>query len=224
MILAHHLRDERSDRPPGEPRDFLGVSRVVSSCGMIRIAARVSHAVRRWADVAALCLIGTCCIGAAGNPDHAPPPSRSADGFSIGPGWTVTLGSAYFDTLPFPRDRVLPVAVQAIAADEWRVGSADEVTGRIVTHWKPVRHLFVRLVMGEIRERCVIDVTPLGAQRCVVKFRAALATRKSIARSSLMPRVEKEYKESVIRWQRRVRRALARSDSLGVETGGRSTE
>ncbi|MFN0151094.1 MAG: hypothetical protein ACKVU1_10375 [bacterium] len=172
--------------------------------------------------MALLCAIGACCLGAGaprtrGTP--SPLPSRNVDGFSIGPGWTVTLGAAYVDTLPFPRERVLPVASQVITADEWRVQSTDNITGRIVTRWKPVRHVFVRLVMGEVRQRCVIDVTPLGARRCVVKFRAALATKKSIARSSLMPKVEKEYKESVIRWQRRLRSALAQKDSLGVETG-----
>ncbi len=189
------------------------------SRGMILTAARRLQAVRKCAEAMVLCLMGLCCLGAGAQKDHAAPPPRNADGFSIGPSWTVTLGAAYHDTLPFPRDRVLPVASQAITADEWRVQSTDNITGRIITRWKPVRHLFVRLVMGEVRERCVIDVTPLGAQRCVVKFRAALATKKSVARSALMPKVEKEYKESVIRWQRRVRRALARNDSLGVETG-----
>lgn len=177
------------------------------------------HAVRKCAEFLVLCLIATGSLTAISQTTHAAPPSRSSDGFSIGPGWTVTLGAAYLDTLPFPRDRVLPIAAEVIAADEWRVQSADKTTGRIITHWQPVRHLFVRLFLGEVRERCVIDVTPLTAQRCAVKFRAALATKKSVARSSLMPRVEKEYKESVIRWQRRLRRALARSDSLSGETG-----
>ncbi len=135
--------------------------------------------------------------------------SPRADGFSAGPGWKVNLGAAYSDTFSFGFEDVLPVAAEALANTRWRVQSADTATGRIVTEWQPVRHLFVRLFLGEVRERCVVDVTPLGPRRSLVKFRAALATRKSLVGNPLMPSVRKEYKNGVRDWQRKVRVALA---------------
>lgn len=120
----------------------------------------------------------------------------------------MNLGSAYVDTMSFASHEVLPVAAAILVRDHWSVRSSDAVTGRIVTEWRPVKHLFARLFLGQIRQRCVVDVTPIDAKRCAVRFRAALASQKSIAGSPLMPRVAKEYEESVRNWQLKVRRAL----------------
>jgi hypothetical protein len=132
-----------------------------------------------------------------------------SDGFSVGHGWKVHLGAAYADTMPFCAGDVVPVAASALARDRWRIQSEDSLTGRIVTTWQPVQHAFVRFFLGDVRERCVVDITPLGGNRCVVKFRAALATRKSIGNNPLMPSIRKEYKKGVRDWQRKVRLSLA---------------
>lgn len=77
-----------------------------------------------------------------------------------------------------------------------------------MTEWQPVRHQLVHLFFGQVRERCVVDVTPLGLESCVVLFRAGLATRESISGNPLLPSVRKAYLKGVRDWQRRVREAL----------------
>jgi hypothetical protein len=108
------------------------------------------------------------------------------------------------------------VAAAALTDDEWRVQSTDRIEGRILTEWQPVRHRLVHLFFGEVRERCVVNVTPLGSERSVVLFRAALATRESISGNPLFPSVKKAYLKAVRDWQREVRETLEnrrRSDS-----------
>lgn len=155
---------------------------------------------------AATCAAVVACLSVGADRSFASP--VRADGFSVEPGWKLNLGVAYLDTMPFPSHDVLPVVATVLARDRWRVESSDPLTGRIITEWQPVKHLFVRFLLGDIQERCVVDVAPIEGKRCVVKFRAALASRKSIAGNPLMPKVEKEYEEGVLRWQRRVRHAL----------------
>ncbi len=197
-----------------------------ASCGegVESLISQPPRVLARCAEFVVLVTISTASLGsasfAAGSPGadepaahraHSPPASpapSSPDGFSAGRGWKINLGRAYSDTFSFRSEDVLPAAAEALAHDRWRIRSADPVTGRIVTEWQPVRHLFVRLFLGEVRERCVVDVTPLGERRSLVKFRAALCTRKNIARNPLMPRVRKEYEKAVRDWQREVRATL----------------
>jgi hypothetical protein len=141
--------------------------------------------------------------------DRPSPQGPGHDGFSVDRGWQVSLGSAYRDTMSFGSCDVLPVAAAVLARDRWSIQSADSATGRIITEWQPVRHWLARLFLGNVRERCVVDVTPLSPNRCIVEFRAGLATRKSIAGSPLLPKVRREYERGVIAWQAKVKRALA---------------
>lgn len=142
-------------------------------------------------------------------PVHAPALAPRADEFSVGPGWMINLGVAYADTFSYPMQAVLPVAAAALIRDGWRIRTSDVLPGRIVTEWQPVRHLFVRLFCGEVRERSIVDVTRIDDRRCLVKFRAALATRKSLVGNPLMPRIRKEYETGVRDWQRKLRISLA---------------
>ena len=136
--------------------------------------------------------------------DHA-----RSEGFGYAPGWNVHVGDAFADTLDVPWGEVLPVAAMVLVRDDWHVQTTDRLRGRIMTEWQPVRHKLVRLFFGQVRERCIVDVTPLSARRCVVLFRAGLATRESIRRNPLLPSVEKAYFKGVRDWQQRVREALA---------------
>ncbi len=141
-----------------------------------------------------------------------------ADGFGYAPGWEVCIGDACADTLDVSWQEVLPVAAAALTDDEWRVQSTDRIEGRILTEWQPVRHRLVHLFFGQVRERCVVDVTPLGSERCVVLFRAALATRESIGGNPLFPSVRKAYLKAVRDWQREVREALENRRRAGEAT------
>jgi hypothetical protein len=144
---------------------------------------------------------------ASGDDRHGMAPPH-ADGFGYARGWNVQIGEACADTLDAPWGEVLPVVATVLIGDEWRVQSTDRIRGRIVTEWQPVRHQLVHLFFGQVRERCVVDVTPLGLESCVVLFRAGLATRESISGNPLLPSVRKAYLKGVRDWQRRVREAL----------------
>lgn len=153
-------------------------------------------------------VVATVSPSAAGGDDRPESDKALADGFGYAPGWKVRIGEACADTLDVPWGEVLPVAATVLTEDDWRVQFTDRVAGRIVTEWQPVRHRLVHLFFGQVRERCVVDVTPLSTGRCVVLFRAALATRESIGGNPLFPSVRKAYLKAVRDWQRRLREAL----------------
>lgn len=141
--------------------------------------------------------------------------SAHPEGFGYARGWKVQVGEACRDTLEVPWGEVLPVAASVLIDDEWRVQSTDRIRGRIVTEWQPVSHSMVQLFFGEVRERCVVDITPLDVGSCVVLFRAGLATRESISGNPLLPSVRKAYLKGVRDWQRKVREALESRPSPG---------
>jgi hypothetical protein len=158
--------------------------------------------------IAVLVALAAMKTGVASGDDRHGMASACPDGFGYARGWSVHVGEMCADTLDIPWGQVLPVAATVLAGDEWRIQSTDHIRGRIVTEWQPVRHRLVNLFLGQVRERCVVDVTPLGTGSCVVQFRAGLATRESVRGNPLLPAVNKAYLKGVRDWQLRVREAL----------------
>ena len=60
------------------------------------------------------------------------------------------LAGASRDTLPYDRRDVLPMAIDKLESDDWTIQRADSVAGRIVTHWKPLKHVLARLLLGQV--------------------------------------------------------------------------
>src|SRR5687768_10896170 len=87
-------------------------------------------------------------------------PAEPASAEAAGdPKRVVQLGEASLDTLDAPWKAVLPAAIAQLEHDKWRIQGVDRETGRIVTHWKPLKHFLARLILGTVHVRCIVDVT-----------------------------------------------------------------
>jgi len=119
--------------------------------------------------------------------------------------WTLFLGAASADTLRAPAGFAFRAAVEALREDSWGIAIADPSAGRIVTRWKPLRHLLVRLFAGRVDARCFVDVAPLGAYTSIVTFQGALATKHSLEGNPILPFAKKTYRKEAGNWHNEVR-------------------
>src|SRR5690349_13186619 len=86
----------------------------------------------------------------------------------------VVLAGASSDTLDYDRRDVLPVAIEKLESDDWTIQRVDSTNGRIVTHWKPLKHVLARLLLGQVMARCVVDLVPLPDGRTALTIQGGL--------------------------------------------------
>jgi hypothetical protein len=91
----------------------------------------------------------------------------------------IYLAEARTDTIEATPVEIFPAAEKALEDDHW-VMSKESDQVRIVTDWKEFRHPLAKLVMGNLRARCVVDIQALDERRTVVRFRAGMASEKDI--------------------------------------------
>lgn len=134
----------------------------------------------------------------------------AAAGGSSGPrhGRSVHHAGARSDTLDHPWREVLPVAIDQLKKDDWQIQRADTAAGRIVSRWKPLKHLLARLFLGGVMARVVVDVTPLGPSRTAVTIRGGLASDDDLEANPGFHTAQSAYMGAAKRWLERVRRAL----------------
>ena len=147
---------------------------------------------------------------AAAAKSSAPPDTFALRPVSpIGRGaWTLFLGEASADTIRAPAGFVYRAAIQALQEDSWTISISNRSAGRIVTHWKPLRHLMVRLFAGTVDARCYVDVAPLGAYTTIVTFQGALATRHSLEENPILPFAIRTYGKEAGKWHNEVRQKV----------------
>ncbi|HKW50103.1 MAG TPA: hypothetical protein VJQ53_00050 [Candidatus Eisenbacteria bacterium] len=141
-------------------------------------------------------------------------PSSAADEIGTRSGWSVTLAEPCADTLPVPRDDVLPAVERTFEADHWRIQKKDPRNGVVVTAWKPIQHVLVKLVAGKIEARCAVTVRPLERDRTIVVFQAGIASRKSIAHNPGFGMAKGAYQKASRNWQKKLRADLIRHHKL----------
>src|SRR5262245_15136852 len=87
----------------------------------------------------------------------------------------VFIGEEKLDTLDAPAREVRQAAERALEDDHWNI--AKETTDRrVVTEWKPLRHTLTRMLMGNVRARCVVDMVALAEGRTEVHFSGAIGS------------------------------------------------
>jgi len=143
-------------------------------------------------------------------------PPSTADEIGTRGGWNVVLAEPCADTLPVPRDVVMPGVVRTFEADHWRIEKKDLRNGTVVTYWKPIQHALVKLVAGKIEARCAVIARPLEPGRTVVVFQAGMASRKSIAHNPAMGLAKGAYQKASRNWQKKLRADLVRHGALSA--------
>jgi hypothetical protein len=155
------------------------------------------------AGLAAACLAGAR-LGWAG---------RAAEAAASAPERHVFTAGAQSDTLDHACRDVFGVAMAELEADEWEIQRADSAGRRIVTRWKPVAHGLVRLAVGKVWARCVVDLEPLPDGRTRVEFLAGLASRGDLSGTPAMAAAQLTFQRAAERWVDRVRGRLERAET-----------
>jgi len=119
--------------------------------------------------------------------------------------WWIFTGEPSADTLQVPVRAAFRSAFEALGEDSWVFHVADASAGRIVTRWKPLRHILVRLFAGRVDARCYVWVAPLGARGSIVTFQGALATKHSLEGNPILPFAKKTYRKESGDWHDEVR-------------------
>lgn len=129
----------------------------------------------------------------------------------------VVLAGAAGDTLAAEEPRVLPVAIAELAKNDWVIQRIDTTaTGRrLVTRWKPMKHVLARLFLGDVWARCVVDLEPAPDGRTVVTMQGGLASNQDLENNPGFPAAQATYRRAAQKWLAGVRDALAARDLAG---------
>ena len=87
----------------------------------------------------------------------------------------VVLGEMRADTLQATPQEVRPAAARALMRDHWVI-SPSSTDSHVVTEWKDFHHPLARLLVGQLRARCVVDIQPLDERLTIVRFQGGLAS------------------------------------------------
>lgn len=133
----------------------------------------------------------------------------------------VVIAGAARDTLAYELGDVLPVALLRLGHDDWQIQRTEALTGpggagyRLVTRWKPLKHILARAFFGDLRGRCVVDLEPLGAGT-VVAIQGGLTSNAELATNPGFPLAQATYRRAAERWLEGVRSELADRARLGT--------
>jgi hypothetical protein len=123
----------------------------------------------------------------------APSRSAAADQPPDASKWKLHMGTTVADTVTATRQQAYDAAVAVLHNDGWTIAAGRSDPERIVTDWKRLRHILVRLVAGEVRARCVVRVSPLGPTQTAVSIEGGLVTSSSAVASSVMGLAQHTY-------------------------------
>jgi hypothetical protein len=144
--------------------------------------------------------------GWAGAPATAP--ARASAGGTDRPLAKVAFAGANRDTLPYIWRDVYPVAIYELEDADWTIQREDTVSHRIVTHWKPMKHVLARIFLGTVMARCVVDFAPLPDGRTELVIQGGLTSDGDIEGNSAYSAAVAVYKGATARWLARVRAGL----------------
>ena len=119
--------------------------------------------------------------------------------------WNLFLGDASPDTLRATRRRAYRAVIETLEGDSWKIQFADSSMGRVVTCWKPLHHILVRLFAGKVLARCFVNVASLGNDGSIVTMQGGLATRHPLEGNPILPFALKSYRKEAKKWHGEVR-------------------
>ena len=159
--------------------------------------------------IALLAALGAPCALAAAAPEAEP---RSK----------VVVAGAARDTLPYQWEDVLPVAIGQLALNEWTIQRSETlVVGsgapgqRLVTRWKPLKHMLARAFFGDLRARCVVDLVPAGTGT-IVSIQGGLTSAEDLEANPGFPLAQTTYRRAAEKWLVGVQAELASRERRGL--------
>ena len=132
------------------------------------------------------------------------------------PSTKVAYAGASRDTLAYDWRDVYPAAIEELKYSDWTIQRADTASRRVVTRWKPLKHPLVRVFLGSVMARCVVDVVPLADGRTQLTIQGGLASDSDIEGSAGYAAAVAVYRGATERWLSRVAAALDASARRGL--------
>ena len=111
---------------------------------------------------------------------------------------------------------------QAFADYGWQLGPHAPDSDSLVTTWKPMHKLVVRLLFGEVKVRCTVTIDSLAPERTTLVFRGAINTEHDMASSPMRPAACKAYASGAEQWVDAVKRRLRSSATAAAAAAGTS--
>jgi hypothetical protein len=139
----------------------------------------------------------------------------------------VVIAGAARDTLPYAWQEILPVAIVELERNDWTLQRTDSAsTGaspnaspgashRLVTRWKPIKHVLARVFLGSVQARAVVDLDPLEGRSTVVTIQGGLASREDIEGNPGFAAAQSAYRRAAQRWLDRVKSTLEAREPAG---------
>lgn len=135
----------------------------------------------------------------------------------------VVIAGAARDTLPYAWQEILPVAIVELERSDWTLqrtdnaspGASPSASHRLVTRWKPIKHVLARVFLGSVQARCVVDLDPLAGRSTVVTIQGGLASREDIEGNPGFAAAQVAYRRAAQRWLERVKATLEAREPAG---------
>jgi len=156
-------------------------------------------------------LCATACFAPVQSAGAEPPPDASK--------WKLHMGTSVSDTVTATREQAYEAAVAVLHREDWTIADGRSDSSRIVTNWKRLRHLLVRLVAGEVRARCVVWVSPIGPSRTAISIEGGLVTSSSAVASSVMGLARRAYEAESRVFLEKVSDELAHQRAVAMRPG-----
>jgi hypothetical protein len=103
------------------------------------------------------------------------------------PEWHLYVGDAVVDTVDAPFDQVHLAGQWVLITDKWSIDRKNDVTGELVTDWRPIHHPLVHLVTGNARVRVAVALKPVGPGKTEVRVLGGIATQVDLAGGPILP-------------------------------------
>ncbi|HEV8480922.1 MAG TPA: hypothetical protein VGR66_09025 [Candidatus Eisenbacteria bacterium] len=116
------------------------------------------------------------------------------------------------DTIQATPKEIRPAAQRALETDHWVVASSS-TDARVVTEWKAFRHPLARLLLGNIRARCVVDIQPLDGRMTIVRFQGGLASPDDVEDNPVFTAAQSQYRDAVANFYRDLMEGIAEARS-----------
>jgi len=162
---------------------------------------------RLFLPFALLSALAVPCAHAAAAPDSDAPRAK------------VVVAGAARDTLPYAWSDVLPVAIGQLEFNDWTIQRSESLGAgagqRLVTRWKPLKHILARAFFGDLRARCVVDLVPLGTGT-VVTMQGGLTSAEDLEGNPGFPLAQATYRRASEKWLLGVQAELASREQKGL--------
>ena len=130
--------------------------------------------------------------------------------------WKLLRGVSVSDTVSALRAEAYAATVAMLLKAGWTIAEDHSDSTRIVTEWKPMRHLLARLAAGEVRARCMVRLAPVGPEHTALTLDGRLAVPAGAGENPMLGLAQRTYEEKSRSFLKNVGKELARRGASGA--------